>query len=207
MNLDTTSCRRAVGMGGMLSQRSPVASVGICCPHIYPAPPPSTSPLSSSQPVTAVPDWFTTWLSQQMAAVQQPWGTDPPVWPWGSSSLHAAPRGLTLDHDTHRDTHSVEAVQAGWVTEVETTASAHYRRTQPPSPCTHTHLQRLFGSWVILPIIMCLESKTLASGKINKFLSWEPFVSVCYIPCLKKSWYVECVRLKAKNTCIIYVKN
>lgn len=83
MNLDTTSCRRAGGWGWRRRrgcfQGGPLwlqqASVAPRCPYILPTPTPSTHPLSPSQPVAGVADRLSAGLSQQMAAVRQPWGT------------------------------------------------------------------------------------------------------------------------------------
>ena len=90
--------------------------------HIYPTPHP-LCPLCPnpphSQPVTGVADWLTASKWHGPEGLVR-------VWPRGSSPPCTAPRGLTLDHDTYRDTQSAAAVQAGWVTEVEAAASAHY---------------------------------------------------------------------------------
>uniref|UniRef100_A0A3Q3X4A9 C3H1-type domain-containing protein n=1 Tax=Mola mola TaxID=94237 RepID=A0A3Q3X4A9_MOLML len=56
----------------MLSGRSPVAAAGICCPRCQ-TPTPIVSPLS---PPPDVADWPTAGLSQQMAGMQWPSGTD-----------------------------------------------------------------------------------------------------------------------------------
>ncbi len=142
MNLDTTSCRREVGEGGgRCFQGGPLwlqqASV-----HVYPTP-------TCYAPIVPLPAGH--WYGRLACCLAQPANGSPEglgkVWPQGSSSLYTPQWGLTLDHDTHRDTHSTEAVQAGWVTEVEAAASAHYGGTQPPLPVKHRHTYRnkLFG--------------------------------------------------------------
>lgn len=105
MNLDTTSCRREVGEGGggcfqggplWFQQASVVPAV---IPHPHPlcphCPPPSRSLA-----------WQTGSLPGSASKWQACGGPEGlvRVWPRGSSSLHTPSRGLTLDHDTCRDT-------------------------------------------------------------------------------------------------------
>lgn len=141
MNLDTTSCRRAVGEGGGggCFQGGPLWLQQASVTPAAPTPHPNTLHPHPRHPLCPPPSRSLAWQTGSLpgsASKWQPCGSPEGlvrVWPRGSSSLHAPPRGLTLDHDTYRDTRSAEAVQAGWVTEVEAAASAHYGRSPPPT--------------------------------------------------------------------------
>lgn len=107
MNLDTTSCKREVGEGvrRMLSGRSPVASAGICCPYCHTPPPPS---IAAHCPPSLPAGHWRGRLAHCRAQPANGRHAIPEglvrVWPRGISSLHTPSRGLTLVHDTYRDT-------------------------------------------------------------------------------------------------------